>query len=1150
MQVTNSTGLLLDVRALCSAWPTSDDSGNSTGDDGSENPGPSIEGFGGRSLGSIAPGCTLDVPVKMVYASHLQVRPCRSGGGAAGGGVGLASVVEGGAVGGGGREREGGKGGGLFEWSAPLPLMANNVDTVRNDWVSCRQVAGASGGRFGAGSGGSSIAGYGSSSGAGAGSGSGSVATTIRLVVHAATSPEGCVVLTVLPPVTVVNSLPCPLSFRATLPAPTVPKRRGPSSSFSRLPEPGDSNQPARARLLESGKVPTAETAYLHTLEVGDGGEFSIKISHHGWSGAAALLPATREELRKGRWANREITFQLPCAVGDNHGGGGGGCLEIRCVFEPRVDASCPALRVCVFCTHWLVDRSGLRLGFGVSGKRRLSVPALLQKEGGGGGGGGEAADSPELRLVKVHASPVGDLSCRSTKGAVFSTATVGGLLYTDREYTFKPGSLPQKLEGATMVRTACGDKADGSEHFLRFRVGEACTVHVLFDRRCPSPPAWLTSGFRVTPLRAQVSHRTKKGKVAECPFVVWSRDASAGSWVNLGGNKAIDADTMYLVVVTEQDVVATPIDPSATPASSSPLDPAKRNISTREDLEESWAIGTEGLALCTSLEEQIRVAVPEGAGRGEHGGNRASGNSGGGTRGSGGGSDRGGRDYYGADGMSEYTRDSWSDELDVPAGTKGVFQVDGVRGEVYELALRAEACPGLFRRTTQVTVVPRYCVVNLLPDENIWLKEPGAPDGSAVAVPPGGRLPWHWLLGKGKRSGVRVRTEGTAWSYGDVAVDQVGTTALHIPFFGKDEDLDGQDRGQAGGPPMKLPDSSGRQGSDTRGGGSAGGRGGGVAGFARLDKLEGEQTVVHVDVKLADNAFVDEYAVLVVFWKAIDHRFTPIYSARNASSVGVRLHQAGGSRAEREVLSAKAAWKVAPGETRQIGWAYPSAERSLLISAGRGFEAVELSADTVGNYAKIPTGLSEGGGGGGGRGGGGGGGGEGGRAVAAGPRFIWASVVVEGGTKVIHISARAPRGSRRHGGGGEGGERGAEKQANTVKEAASQRKRESEAPALEVSLAVSGFGLSMIGPVNGRRQETLYAQVSRSVVFAYRFLCWRGRSVGWFHFKVFSLGRLHVGVGPKTCGYWRFCVPRSKWKPDGGARGRGGCFSVVHVLH
>ncbi|CAM9140186.1 unnamed protein product [Hapterophycus canaliculatus] len=271
----------------------------------------------------------------------------------------------------------------------------------------------------------------------------------------------------------------------------------------------------------------------------------------------------------------------------------------------------------------------------------------------------------------------------------------------------------------------------------------------------------------------------------------------------------------------------------------------------------------------------------------------------------------------------------------------------------------------------------------------------------------------------------------------------------------------------------MKMPETFGGSGSGAKGDTSGDGKGGG--GPTRLDKLEGEQTVVHVDVQLADKTFVDEYAVLVVFWKA-NKSFAPIYSVRNASPVTVHLHQTGANREEGQVLSAKAMWKLRSGERRQIGWAYPAAKRSLLISAGRGIRAVELNTDTVGNYAKIPTGLrkaaaaststtdsvtADG---------------DGKKDGGTGPAFVWASVIVKGATKVVHISSRSPRGAGdKKGTSGEGDGQ----QQNVEKEIASKRKQESEAPAVELAVDMRGFGLSLIGPVDGRRQELIYAQVS-----------------------------------------------------------------------
>ncbi|CAM9455743.1 unnamed protein product [Ectocarpus sp. 4 AP-2014] len=1013
VQLTNSTGLPLEVRALCSAWPATEDIS---------------EGPGRRSLGFVAPGCTLDVPVMMVYASHLQLRPTSSSGSST---DGFSSIAVGGSAG--GKDSQEGK---VFEWSAPLALLANNVDTSRDDWVSCRQLLR---GGVGAGSEGQQA----------------STLAAIKLAVHAETTAEGCVVMTILPPVTVVNALPCPLSFRAFLPAGSTAAARRDSSFRGATAARAPAAQSSAARLLESGRIETAETAYLHTLEVGDGAKFGIKIGHHQWSSALQLLPLTREQLRAGRWATRGVTFKLPCSRDDGGGSGGGGDrghLEIRCLFEPRVGASCPALRLHVFCTHWLVDRSGLRLGFGISDRRRLPVPVVRGNETHTSDvARSEASGRGQVQQPRhARASRVEQVSCANTSGCVVSIASVGGPLYTDREYVFKEDSLPRAFRGATMIRTSCSEKNNGSQRFLRFRVADASTVHVLFDRRCSYPPSWLTSAFHLTATRVHMPQRTRKGKIAECSLVVWSRDVPAGSWVNLGGNRASEADTMYVVIITGgQEAAPTRAVPAedVAAAGTSTSGGVKRKINSQGELLESWTLGTEGLALCNAPKERLRVAVPEGAGRGIDGG--VSG-------------------VYGDDGFGRLTRDAWSDELDIPGGANGVFQVKGTQGEIYELALRAEVCPGTFRRTTQVTVIPRFCMVNLLEGENIWLKEAGVPESSAICIPPGGRLPWHWMLGRNQRAGVKVRTEGTAWSYGDVVINRVGTTAVHVPFVGQNQDRDGRAGGRTGGGPMQL---------DTPG---------------------GEQTVVHVDVQLADDPFVDEYSLLVVFWKA-NERFAPIYSARNASPVTVHLHQAVADQEGRNAVTAKDVWKLQSGERCHIGWAYPAAPHCLLIYAGRGTRAVELNTDTVGNYVKVPTGLAMAGGV---AAGGGGGGGTG--SGATGPSFVWASVIVKGASKVIHISSRPPPRRRGVGGGdrsqqqqqqqqqqqrqqqqyqqphqGQPFQQQQRQQLNSEEEAASKLKRESEAPALEVAVDMRGFGLSLIGPVDGRRQELLYAQIS-----------------------------------------------------------------------
>lgn len=176
VQIKNKSDISLEARALSSAWPA-----DFLGERGKSQATPLASSSpstsqpetqkGSLPLGVIHPGCVLDVPVKMAYASHVQLRPAAE-----------ETVLRSGLP-----PREGGMLGGyddVYAWSAPVPLLVNHVDTARDDWLACDVLAG--------------------------GSGAGVASSAVRLVAHAETTEEGCATLTVVPPVTVVNALPCP----------------------------------------------------------------------------------------------------------------------------------------------------------------------------------------------------------------------------------------------------------------------------------------------------------------------------------------------------------------------------------------------------------------------------------------------------------------------------------------------------------------------------------------------------------------------------------------------------------------------------------------------------------------------------------------------------------------------------------------------------------------------------------------------------------------------------------------------------------------------------------------------------------------------------------------------------------------------------
>ncbi|CAM9746353.1 unnamed protein product, partial [Discosporangium mesarthrocarpum] len=356
-------------------------------------------------LGVVAPGATLDVPVLLTYSNHLRIRPVSS------------SSTE---IGAGGGEE------GSYLWSGLVPVFVSNVDRYKDSWVACRQAAGGGGG----------------------GGGAGAKGDVIRMVVHTEATAERCVVVTVLPPVSVTNSLPCPLRFQ-------VVSAQGGSDS-----------------VVEYGVVPTAETADLHKVRLGGGPRLSARLAYHEWSSPQELLRANPKAVRGGGGGKQLVTFRLPCKEG--------GFLDLHGCFEPLLSPTCPASRLEIYCrqaapfspNHWLIDRSGLGLRFGIKKHQLLPAPGNLVDASHSGWGREE-----EGGAETVHISPVrnrgrdvaiSELSCRNSSGCSPARAVEGSPLYSDRPYTFTKGTLPPHLRGATMIRTSNADKGNANQHFLR----------------------------------------------------------------------------------------------------------------------------------------------------------------------------------------------------------------------------------------------------------------------------------------------------------------------------------------------------------------------------------------------------------------------------------------------------------------------------------------------------------------------------------------------------------------------------------------------------------------------------------------------------------------------------------------------------------
>ena len=112
---------------------------------------------------------------------------------------------------------------------------------------------------------------------------------------------------------------------------------------------------------------------------------------------------------------------------------------------------------------------------------------------------------------------------------------------YVDRHYRYC--RIPQKLTGATFIRTANEDRTSEGISFLDFSVNQPVTVYIAHDNRLGKKPKWLRR-FKRVDLVLESDDRRSMG------FDLYKRRFSAGT-VNLGGNTtAPTLNCMYSVLV------------------------------------------------------------------------------------------------------------------------------------------------------------------------------------------------------------------------------------------------------------------------------------------------------------------------------------------------------------------------------------------------------------------------------------------------------------------------------------------------------------------------------------------------------------------------------------------------------------------------
>src|SRR5262249_43744570 len=105
--------------------------------------------------------------------------------------------------------------------------------------------------------------------------------------------------------------------------------------------------------------------------------------------------------------------------------------------------------------------------------------------------------------------------------------------------------ALPAELRHARLVQTANDDKTARVPDFLVLSFGRRAFVHVLFDSRRGSPPAWLSSFVRES-LRVTTDESERSGY----GYIAYGRHYDSCEAIRLGGNEDDGSHSMYIVAV------------------------------------------------------------------------------------------------------------------------------------------------------------------------------------------------------------------------------------------------------------------------------------------------------------------------------------------------------------------------------------------------------------------------------------------------------------------------------------------------------------------------------------------------------------------------------------------------------------------------
>ncbi len=811
-------------------------------------------------LGTVTTHRTLYVPILLAYASHYQIRP-----------AGLSSDKP------------------AYSWCSPFAVYANGLNESLVVWATCACRSDDVASR----------------------TETPPQPSLVHLVVYIEREGDKVARIRVVPPLIVVNALPCELRFRAQhrhhiqvelqldgeVWQPMEPQR---PSSHTEQQQHQSTTTPYE---VECGSIAPADSLGLYCVYMFAQAEIVFRVPYFQWSVEhVSCLPASLKDIRS-KFHEMQVEFRLH--------DGAGGYLHILGRFERQFphSSTCPAVKLTVFAELWLIDRTGLSIDFEIDGVK-VAKPTTIED------------DESKNQIIQDTSLLTQMPSIRNLwteSGTKYTTATVtsGTRIYVDRAYSFVSLTVPANLRGCILIQTANVDKNQvhscPDKGWLQFRVTCPATVYLLFDSRAISIPQWiLEAGFKRTRQDVIVRHSGRMHSV-KCPFSVYvaTIEEREGKMISLGGNKAAGASSMYVVIVGPLQKQYIYASEASTSDQSSPLFLAKEQQQQLGlEMENAWVSGRHGVFLSKRGDGLLKVGISEQVFVSEK---------------------RSNTNIEASTGTEDKTY--WSKILHLlgAEGAGGILTLSDGMSDL-EMTFRIERCPNLFSPSTKVTVLQRFALVNLLPVPlqlrqvregcMTFEHDSASPD---VQIPVGSWSAWRWKSIKGPRL-VRLRVPTSSWSLGGIAIDVAGLTSVHLPS----RSPEGEEHG-------------------------------GYGGF--------KHHVINVDVKLG--RITDDFSLHIVIWGTsksfvprqsisrplplIRKQCLPMYRMVNMSNVCVVFWQVVDDIEREPIVLYKGRWMLKPGSATSFGWSYLDSPKQLHITVDGEPESVKLNTEGIGNMVQCP---------------------------------------------------------------------------------------------------------------------------------------------------------------------------------------------------